>query len=209
MSVSVKRYPDSSKVPPISVNVHAEECQLWQSFRSGDREALNQIFEKYARLLFAYGKKITSDHGLISDCIQDLFVELWLKRDVLTSEIKSIRFYLLKSIRRRIFRRMCADDRIIGKPIPDGYSLIVQSHIESQLIADQSSCEIASSVKNSLKALSEGQREAVYLKFYENLPYDEIASIMDTNVKAVYNLISKSIISLRRVLQDDPMLRDL
>lgn len=207
MIVSVRRYPDSRKTHSIIVEEHVAESELWDSFRNGSREALNQIFEKYARHVFAYGKKITPDQALISDCIQDLFVELWLKRGILTPEIKSIKFYLIKSIRRRILRRLSADARVIGKPIPDEYNLRVQCNIESQMVDDQLSGEIRSCLENSLSALSESQREAVYLKFYENLSYDQIACIMNTNVKAVYNLISKSMISLRKTLKGHPVLR--
>ena len=55
----------------------AEREQLvWSALRLGNRKALDFIFEKYIRLLYAYGNKISKDYALIEDCIQDLFVEL-------------------------------------------------------------------------------------------------------------------------------------
>lgn len=207
MNVSEKAHSYSFTAHSLIVKNDALDAAEWDLFRNGDRAALNRIFEKHARQLFAYGKKFTSDQGLIADCLQDLFVELWVKRAKLTPEVKTVKFYLIKSVRRRILRRLSADGRIIGRRIPDEYNLMIQSNIESQMIDDQLTTEISLCVKTSLSALSEGQREAIHLKFYENLSYDEIASIMNTNVKAVYNLVSKSIISLRKVLKAHPVLK--
>lgn len=207
MGVSANSCTDPIKAYAVKAEEHAQEAGLWLSFRNGDREALNQIFEKHARHIFAYGKKITPDHGLISDCIQDLFVEIWEKREVLASEVKSIRFYLLKAIRRRIVRRLSSDHRVVGRPIPEEYSLKIQCDIQSQLVDNQLSADIENCVRNSLSCLTEGQREAVYLKFYESLSYEQIAIVMNTNVKSVYNHISKSIVSLRKVLKSHPVIR--
>jgi hypothetical protein len=36
------------------------DADIWRSFKQGDRKALDYVFEKYVRLLYAYGAKITS-----------------------------------------------------------------------------------------------------------------------------------------------------
>ncbi|MEO5603170.1 MAG: sigma-70 family RNA polymerase sigma factor [Cyclobacteriaceae bacterium] len=181
------------------------EIEVWSSFRSGNREALNSIFEKYVRLLYTYGRNMTSDQGLISDSIQDVFVELWIKRETLTSQITSIKYYLIKSVRRRILRRLSQDRRAVGQAIPENHVEEVESNVEFNLIRDQNSRDLSFQIQTSVAHLSEGQQEAIYLKFYENLSYEEIALIMDTNVKAVYNLVGKSIISLRKFFKAHPL----
>ncbi len=186
----------------------AQDLQLWESFRSGSRDALNEIFERYARLLYAYGRNMTLDYGLISDCIQDLFVELWIKREIVAPKVNSIKYYLVKSVRRRIARRLSADCRIIGQSIPDEYSSNVAFNAEFDLVQEQMSHEVALHVKASVSSLSKGQQEAIYLKFYENMTYEQIASVMNTNVKAVYNLIGKSIITLRKTFKVHPLTRE-
>src|ERR1700704_6280082 len=118
-------------------NLQESEMELWNSFRAGNREALNTIFEKYVRLLFAYGRNMTRDQGVISDCIQDIFVELWIKRGSLTAQIISLKYYLIKSVRRRVLRRLAADKRFLGRPIPAEYDGKIEFHIEFNLIQDQ------------------------------------------------------------------------
>ena len=113
--------------------------------------------------------------------------------------------YLIKSIRRRILRRLSTDRRFLGQPIPEDYSKEVEFHIEFNLIQEQVSRELSLQLKASVATLSKGQQEAIYLKFNENMTYEEIASVMNTNVKAVYNLVGKSIISLRKFFKAHPI----
>jgi RNA polymerase sigma factor (sigma-70 family) len=199
--------PDSSNSTFIlpKPSVRADEVELWISFRSGRREALNAIFQKYARALYSYGRNITADRDIISDCIQDIFLELWIKRATLSTEVNSIKYYLIKALRRRILRNLSSARTRTGQPISDDYSNEIEFNIEFSLIQAELSEELSSQLKISVATLSKGQQEAVYLKFYENMTYEEVASVMHTNVKAVYNLIGKAIISLRKYFSRNPI----
>jgi RNA polymerase sigma factor (sigma-70 family) len=71
-----------------------------------------------------------------------------------------------------------------------------QSMIDNESKAHQVEC-----LKTSVKALSRRQREAIFLKFFNELSYHEVAVIMDVRVESVYNLISKAIDILRSKLR--------
>lgn len=208
MNYLVTKLPDKNKSDVILTNFHPDkeaEIELWNAYRSGSRQALNTIFEKYVRGLYSYSMNMTRNQQLISDCIQDLFVELWVKREMVTARVNSIKYYLIRSVRRRILRRLSADRRFEGQFIPENYSEEVEFHIEFYLIQEQSTMELSRQLKDSIATLSKRQQEAIYLKFYENMTYEEIASLMNTNVKAVYNLVGKSIVSLKRFFETHPI----
>ena len=52
----------------------------------------------------------------------------------------------------------------------------------------------------ALDELSPRQREIIYLRFYQNLSYEEIADIMDLNYQTSRNLLYKAIRSLRGLI---------
>ena len=54
---------------------------LWQDLGAGDRNALDYIYYSQVPTLLSYGRHLTPDSTLVDDCIQDLFVDLWIKRD--------------------------------------------------------------------------------------------------------------------------------
>jgi RNA polymerase sigma factor (sigma-70 family) len=49
-----------------------------------------------------------------------------------------------------------------------------------------------------LDKLTKRQREAIFLRFTQDLPYEEIASIMAINYRSVINLIHEAIKSIRQ-----------
>lgn len=188
-------------VVPVAPKVDDEQT-LWSAFKAGSRDALNSIFIKYSRLLYSYGRNITADRALIADCIQDIFVELWVRKEKL-SDVNSIRFYLMSALRRSIVRRLSTDKRLLGNKGVNEHTEEneVEFSIEFTLIHDQLSRELRLQLQSAMAQLSKRQQEAIYLKFYENMSYEELSSVMDINVKAAYNLIGKAIILLRSVVK--------
>lgn len=178
------------------------ERAVWAEFRNSNRKALDYIFEKHVRLLYIYGGKICKDQGLVEDCIQDLFTELWNKRKVL-GDTDNIKFYLFKSLRRKIVRRLSADQRFLGDQLKDQVAVKeVEFPIEFNIIQEQISNEREVMMKKALASLSERQREAIYLKFYEKLAYQQIAGVMDIDLKSAYNIVSKAIDTLRKAVHN-------
>jgi RNA polymerase sigma factor (sigma-70 family) len=169
------------------------DSEVWIAFKQGNQQALDYIFEKYVRLLYAYGARITKNGNLVEDCIQDIFVELWQKREVV-SEINGIKFYLLKSLRRRILRVLSGQrESVASESTWEGYEGEVEFSVEFKLIQEQVLFEQREKLFKALSLLSERQREAVYLKFYEKVSYEEIAEIMGLGIKSAYNLVGKTI----------------
>ncbi|MBT1705798.1 RNA polymerase sigma factor [Chryseosolibacter indicus] len=173
------------------------DSDIWKLFKQGDKKALDYVFEKYVRLLYAYGAKITKNTGVVEDSIQDLFVELWHRRESI-SDVTSIKFYLLKSLRRKIVRNLAGiNEIIVDESTLEDYELEVEFSQEFKIIQDQVSLEQRDKLSKALSLLTKRQREAVYLKFYEKVSYEEIAEIMNLGIKSAYNLIGKAIDILR------------
>jgi RNA polymerase sigma-70 factor (ECF subfamily) len=57
--------------------------------------------------------------------------------------------------------------------------------------------ELARVIENALAGLPEDQRTAVVLRRYEEMPYEEIASVLETTVPAVKSLLFRARQTLR------------
>jgi RNA polymerase sigma factor (sigma-70 family) len=167
---------------------------LWQSFRFGNKDAFAAIYHRYAQALYNYGYKVTSDAGLIEDCIQDLFVYIWNNRHGL-GETDSIKFYLFRSLRREITRRITGN-RLVADTRTDPEELLpselIFSH-EAFLIEAQTEAEKVVALQQAMQKLTRRQREAITLRFYGNFSYQEIGEIMSLNYQSVCNLVYKSL----------------
>ena len=72
--------------------------------------------------------------------------------------------------------------------------------IEIKIIAEQLYQQQKRHISKAIESLSQRQREAVYLKFYANLSYPEIACKMSISTDAIYNLISKALSNMQKKL---------
>lgn len=178
------------------------DLALWSALKKGDKQAVGNLFDKYVFLLYNYGLKIVDDYGLIEDSIQDVFMELWKRRTAL-SHPPSVKHYLFKSLRRRIYRKLNQQNRFTNyaseEQITDAYG--VTFSYEAQLIIQQTTEENQEKLRQVMDTLSEKQKTVIFLKFYDRLSYEEIAAVMSLSVKAVYDLMYHTIKALRKHFQ--------
>lgn len=175
-----------------------QDIALWDSFKNGDREAFRQLFRRYYPSLLLYGCKITPDKELLEDCIQDLFTELWLSPS--NNPVQSVKAYLFKSLQYKLLKAIQKRGKLVlGTDGHEG-SLGIQISHDNLLISLEAQKENGEKVKTAIGQLSRRQQEIVYLRFFQNLGYEEIASIMDINYQVARNLLSQSLKALRKNL---------
>lgn len=181
-------------------DLEKSDQEIWAEFKSGSEKALELMYHKYIRALFNYGIKIVKDEYLVEDCIQEMFIDLWKRRDHL-GNTHFIKFYLLKALKRKIIRKNNKKKKLLSESeIEEGYAFEVVFSCESELIRDELTHEQKEQINKALSALSKRQREAIYLKFYSHLSYEQIARVMKIDKSAVYTLIFKSVNKLRKHL---------
>jgi RNA polymerase sigma factor (sigma-70 family) len=85
-------------------------------------------------------------------------------------------------------------------PLSDEYNFEVVFSHEFALITSQISEEQKKNLAQALSCLTGRQREAIFLRYYEGLSYEEIATLMSVTVKTAYNFVYMAITELRKFL---------
>ncbi len=140
--------------------------------------------------------KIVRDPDLVEDAIQDLFTDLWRTRSQL-GEARSVRYYLFRSLRRKIHRSVKPDTNRLSEDLPELGEAALP--IESEIIGEEELMLDKARLKAWLKQLPARQYEALMLRFYQDLSYQEIAQIMNISEQGARNMIQKSLYTLRRI----------
>lgn len=167
--------------------------QIWLSFKQGNEDAFNELIELYYPAMLNYGLRFQKDRELVKDCIQDLFLELWKNRNSI-GDVRIPKSYLLISLRRKLLREVGRIRWLKEAPeISDDYDFEVQFAIETYLINTEIQHEDLKKLKKSLAQLTKRQREAVYLRFYQELSYEDIADTMGINRHSAVNLVYEAI----------------
>jgi len=175
-----------------------EELSIWKSIKDGDSKAFDTLFSNYFDYLYKYGFTLSQDDALIKDSIQDVFLELWSKKNRISIR-SSVKYYLLSSFRRTLFSKFKLNKSI---------SLEAQHHNVLKADSAHSSIEekeeaeiIRFKLGKMAELLTPRQREAIFLKFYEGMDSVEISELMHIDIKAVYKLISTGIMRYRKNLK--------
>ncbi|RCR69379.1 RNA polymerase sigma factor [Larkinella punicea] len=182
-----------------------DEEQLWDQFRSGDEVAFARLYKEYVQVLYHYCAHFTADRALIKDCIHDLFVELWKHRQTI-GQTTSVRFYLMASIKRKLVRHLNAEMKFSSQDDVENDREWLPGcapSYESTLISYEEDDHVNACVAKAIEKLPRRQREAVYLRYYQNLSNEEISSLMQINIQSVYNLIFGALTNLKKYISPE------
>jgi RNA polymerase sigma factor (sigma-70 family) len=180
----------------------ANEDVLLQRLQDGDEKALGALMKLFYVPIYNYACRFSQDEQLVKDCIQEVFISLWQRRDSATA-ISSPKYYLLRAVKNKIVKAIGKNAKTINSGSLDEYDFKVEFSTEYMLIEKQISAENAARLLEILSQLPARQKEFVYLKFYHQLDHEQIAALMNINRQSVYNLLHESLQKLRKFWQQE------
>ncbi|MDN5287984.1 MAG: polymerase [Mucilaginibacter sp.] len=181
------------------VSIHEDHnTTIWLAFKEGSWEAYTQLYNQNFKLLNNYGYKFTKDVNLIEDAVHDLFIKLWTNRTNLSTPA-SVKNYLYKALRNIIFRKMQSQSRFTE--IEDDCPFSFEVSFDHVVIANEEERALQNQIKSVIATLPHRQQEIIFLRFYEDFSYVEIADIMEINVNSAYKLLYKALNSMENILK--------
>lgn len=174
---------------------YTTDTALWDDFLGGSKMAYAYLYGKYAPTLYNYGYKIAQNRELTEDCLQDLFLTILETRERL-GRTDSIKFYMMRALRREIVRKLTNEQRFDHEL--DNLDFTIEFYYEPTWLDAQISTEQSTLLLRELNNLPARQKEALFLKYFDNLSYEEIAGVMGIEQTSVYKIVYKAIASLQK-----------
>lgn len=171
--------------------------ELITQFCAGNDRAFAQLYDMYVQILFNYGVKLTQDQELLKDCIHDVFVKVYNKRNDKNS-INNLSSYLIISLKNRLldeFRRQTFTTEEAAEGFEYRYAT---DDVETDYLYVELQEMQNSQVVHLMKSLTRRQRQAITLYYLEERKYDEICDIMKMNYHSVRNLMHRGMLKLRQ-----------
>lgn len=166
---------------------------LWEAIQAGDSNAFKALYEKYVDLLFNYGRKMSSEKSLVQDSMQDTFRVIWEKRATIVIK-RSIKQYIFTIFRRDLVAKIQHQQLMTSLVYEPDFDI----SIEYKIILDEGQQQLRKNLDQAISTLTNRQKEILFLRYYENLTYDEIAELMDLNQNSMYKLLSAAISRLKK-----------
>jgi len=177
------------------------QSQIWNKFiEDGDKVSLSHIYKENYDLLYDYGLRYTSDIKIVEDSIQEIFISI-IKYRKKIGIVKNIQGYLISSFRRQLFLGLNSKKRTISiDQMPEGSFDYFKS--PENEISDKEDLEfLHTAINESMSKLTNKQKEIMFLRFERDIPYEEIATILNISVESCYKSIYRIIKTIRCVVE--------
>lgn len=180
--------------------------KLRDGFRANDKYALSHVYYENIKHLYCYGKKFTRDDELVKDTIQELFYDLIRTRNNLSS-CDNIRFYLFKSLRRKLIRKLTNAKKIsITNEFNEQSDATIVYSYEEDWISRENTIQNKKLLFNALNKISPKQREIIYYRFNCDFKYEQICEIMSIKYDSARKMVFRALKSLKEHLQETGIL---
>ena len=172
--------------------------------KTGDIDNFTEIFSIFYPSLYAFSRKYISDPDDAKDIIQNVFVNIWEKRNEIVIHT-SLKSYLLKMVsnaclneikRRNVINNLEATLRI--KLLEEENRRIVQERYTYEFLDSKKLTKL----KQAIEKLPDSCKEIFKMSRFQEMKNREIAEELNISVRTVETQIYRALKSLRSNLQD-------
>ena len=156
----------------------------------GDNRAFDELLSRTQTKLFTYIMFVVRDHDIADDIFQETFVKVITKlQQGLYTDSGKFQFWIT---------------RIAHNCIMDWYrqqqsAHIVDSNKEAEMINEQ----ILIDIKKMMNTLPAPQREVVYMRYFQQLSFKEIADLTGVSINTSLGRMRYALINLRKMAKDN------
>ncbi|MGE7981657.1 RNA polymerase sigma factor [Solibacillus sp. NPDC093137] len=162
------------------------------AFQIGDSEALAQLYDQLHEPLFCFLYRYTKDEQLSVDIVHDSFEVLQSKKFQYEQQRGTVKSFLFQIAYRLMINKLKRRKRwqtLLPFLIP----------IQKKTLQTEDTLVIQQAISN----LPDKQRAVILLAYYEDLPQEEIALILDVPIGTVKSRLHHAIKALKAELKED------
>ena len=163
-----------------------------------NQEYFSQLYQKYADILYRFGMGMGIHHDMCLDVIHDVFCKLLQIKKDFDPDIKN---YLIRSFINRhtdILRSRKKITTSDANNLPDEEKNSIENlNAEDEIIEAEERENLKRKVEYFLSLLTDRQRMGVYLRFMEEMEYDEIGKILNMSNESVRKLVYRGLEKIR------------
>ena len=198
--------PAEAEAAALSLPAKAQE-RLIAGLRKGDDDAYEQLIGLYERPVYNLVYRLVANPADAADVVQEVFLKVF--RNVTSfrsqSSLKTSIYRIAVNEahnHRRWFERKCGQEVGLEEEVSEGihFHQVLEDQATSPFDSMANS-ETRALIEESLASLKPAFRSAVVLRDIEELSYDEIAEILQTNLGTVKSRILRGREALRVALE--------
>ncbi len=185
----------------ISTSVDINLEALWVEVLSDDENALRLIHRTIFSPLLQYAETLLNDQQLADDAVQEVFIKAWIKRTK-TGPLGNVKAYFFALIRRHCLNLLRNNKVTIKRrSLWKAEQPLISFSAEDIIVEHEEADALKIQIQDLLNQLPPRQREVIYLKYFNNMEYKQIALILGIGYQSVVNHSFKAIHFLKSAIK--------
>ena len=162
--------------------------------QNGDKEAFAILFEQYKNLIYKTAYLMLGDPTEAEDALQEIFVRVYKSLSGFDPHKAAFTTWLY-----RVTFNYCLNHRRKKHPFTLPLEEIAPAFRSEFSVAQLAEEEI---LQQAIEKITEKQRAVVILRYFWDLPYAEIAQILDVPLGTVKSRLDLALKTLRKMLEE-------
>lgn len=155
------------------------DFELVRLFQQGDESAFNHLVLRYQEKIYWVARRFINDHDGADDVTQEVFVKAYesLKEFRSESSVYTWLYRITVNIALNVLRRNKVKEFFRIDELFDPED--VEAGTPDKLLEQQ---EERTLIEQAIATLPDKQKAVFFLRYYEEMPYEEIAKVLKTSV---------------------------
>ena len=179
-----------------------EDVQLIHQIAEQDQTALSQLYDLYARLVYAVVFKILGSVEEAEEVVLDVFAQVWRSAQRYDRKKGRVDSWLLMMARSRALDRLRSRQR--QKKVVDASTQVVHTESGTSVAIPEENLLIQERRDQVMAALTQipvAQRQVIELAYYQGLTQKEIAAHIGVSLGTVKTRVRLGLNKLRGILE--------
>jgi RNA polymerase sigma-70 factor (ECF subfamily) len=183
----------------------ADDVALIRRVAQGDRRGLEELYDRYANILFTVAHRVLNDQQATEDVLQDVFIQIWDKAPLYDASRGKPLTWAITLTRNKAIDQLRSIQRRgrLAESAEREYKALEQFDGPSAF-DEVASGEAGRLVRQAILSLSPESREVIELAFFSSLTQAEIAERLQQPLGTVKARIRRALMKLREILGAQP-----
>ena len=173
----------------------------------GDNRAFDELLSRTQTKLFTYIMFVVRDHDIADDIFQETFVKVITKlQQGLYTDSGKFQFWITRIAHNGImdwYRQQQSTHIVDANEENDLQNLKNASVMDSNKEAEMINEQILIDIKKMMNTLPAPQREVVYMRYFQQLSFKEIADLTGVSINTSLGRMRYALINLRKMAKDN------
>jgi RNA polymerase sigma-70 factor (ECF subfamily) len=177
--------------------------ELALAYIDGNNRAFDELLTRNQEKIFTYIMYVVKDEDLANDLFQETFLKVITKlQNHQYADSGKFVWWLTRIAHNVIidYYRAQKSDKVVDAPRENDLSNLRSDNVmDGNRENELSNAQVLKDVKRLMESLPEAQRDVVYMRFYQELSFKEIAKLTNVSINTSLGRMRYALINLRKL----------